>query len=173
MVLVSWRPATAIVAPATPTPRCNTQPRSALLNGAAVCPFDVGSQGPARLEEWLGEAGATIYHSVPAVFRPLAARRPGLPELRAIRLEGDRATVRDVELFRDAFHDGCALINGLGLTECGLVSRFVVDRTTELPGATVPVGYEVEDMQVLVFGDDGRPVAEGEPAESAVHRRSL
>jgi len=145
----------------------------ALLNGAAVCPFDVGSQGPARLEEWLDEAGATIYHSVPAVFRPLAARHPELPELRAIRLEGDRATVRDVELFRDAFHDGCVLVNGLGLTECGLVSRFVVDRTTELPGPTVPVGYEVEGIEVLVLGDDGRPVAEGDPGEIAVRSRYL
>ena len=133
----------------------------ALLNGAAVCPFDVGSEGPARLAEWLDEAGVTIYHSVPAVFRRLAERRPELRRLRVIRLEGDRATPRDVELFRDAFHDGCVVVNGLGLTECGLVRRFVVDRTSELPGSAVPVGYEVDDMEVLLLGENGRPVPDG------------
>ena len=145
----------------------------ALLNGAAVCPFDVGSEGPARLAEWLDEAGVTIYHSVPAVFRRLAERRPELRRLRVIRLEGDRATPRDVELFRDAFHDGCVVVNGLGLTECGLVRRFVVDRTSELPGSAVPVGYEVDDMEVLLLGENGRPVPDGEVGEIAVRSRYL
>jgi amino acid adenylation domain-containing protein len=145
----------------------------ALLNGAAVCPFDVGSEGPARLAEWLDEAGVTIYHSVPAVFRRLAERKPELRGLRVIRLEGDRAGPRDVELFRDAFHDGCVVVNGLGLTECGLVRRFVVDRTSELPGSAVPVGYEVDDMEVLLLGENGRPVPEGEVGEIAVRSRYL
>jgi amino acid adenylation domain-containing protein len=145
----------------------------ALLNGAAVCPFDVAAEGPARLAEWLAEGAITIYHSVPAVFRQVAAAGPELPSLRVIRLEGDRATFRDVELFRARFHDGCVLVNGLGATECGIVRRFFMDRATELPGLTVPVGYAVEDMEILLLDEGGREVAEGEVGEIAVRSRYL
>jgi amino acid adenylation domain-containing protein len=145
----------------------------ALLNGAAVCPFDPGTEGPARLAEWLEEAGVTIYHSVPSVFRQLAARRPELPRLRAVRLEGDRAALQDVELFRDGFRGRCVLVNGLGLTETGLVRRFVVDRTTELRGPAVPVGYAVDDMEIVLLDEGGRPVSEGDVGEIAVRSRYL
>jgi hypothetical protein len=55
------------------------------------------------------------------------------PSVRVFRLEGDRATHRDVELFRSHFSEQCVLVNGLGATETGLVRRFVIGRDTPVP----------------------------------------
>jgi non-ribosomal peptide synthetase component F len=44
---------------------------SALLSGAAACPFRVGEHGPGPLASWLTDEEITIYHSSPSVFRSL------------------------------------------------------------------------------------------------------
>ena len=41
----------------------------ALLNGAAVVPYDLRERGTARLEEWLRQREVTVLHTVPTVFR--------------------------------------------------------------------------------------------------------
>jgi non-ribosomal peptide synthetase component F len=72
---------------------------SALLNGATLCPFDLVDDGGDRLADWLVECGATVYHSVPSIFRALVAGRCDYPALRIVRLEGDRAIAEDARLF--------------------------------------------------------------------------
>ena len=104
----------------------------ALANGAALVPFDLRREGTARLADWVARERITIFHSVPAIFRAFVDGGRRYPDLRLVRLEGDRALRLDVELFRKHFADGCLLVNGLGATETGLVRQFFVDRDTEL-----------------------------------------
>jgi amino acid adenylation domain-containing protein len=145
----------------------------ALLNGAAVFPFDVPREGADRIRPWLAAEAITIYHSVPALFRRVAEGDAALPALRLVRLEGDRAVPRDVELFRTRFAPGARLVNGLGATECGIVRQFFVDHDTDIRGLVVPIGYPVEDMDVVLLGESGGPVATGEIGEIAVMSRYL
>lgn len=145
----------------------------ALLNGAASFPFDVAREGADRIVGWLAAEAITIYHSVPALFRLVAPHGASLPALRVIRLEGDRATMRDLELFRRHFPADCVLVNGLGATECGLVRQYFLTPDRPLPEAVVPIGEPVEDMEVLVRGEDGGPVPEGEVGEIAIRSRYL
>lgn len=101
----------------------------ALLNGAAVFPFDPRRDGFARLAAWIREERLTIYHSVPMIFRNVVAVGGMFPSVRVIRLEGDAAAPADVELFCQHFGDHCRLVNGLGTTEtasCG--SSFCASR---------------------------------------------
>ncbi|HKZ07858.1 MAG TPA: non-ribosomal peptide synthetase, partial [Methylomirabilota bacterium] len=145
----------------------------ALLNGAASFPFDVPREGPEAIAPWLAAEAITIYHSVPALFRHVARHGTSLPALRVIRLEGDRATVRDLELFAAHFAEPCVLVNGLGATECGLVRQFFFRPGQPLPGAVAPIGGPVEDMDVVVLGEDGRPAPPGEVGEIAVRSAYL
>ncbi len=145
----------------------------ALLNGAASFPYDVQRNGAAGLGEWLMRERISIYHSVPALFRLAVAGETGFPDLRLIRLEGDRMSHRDWALFRERFPAGCTLVNGLGLTECGLIRQFFIDHATPVTDGVVPVGYPVEDMDVEVVDEAGRPVAVGEVGEIAVRSRYL
>jgi len=145
----------------------------ALANGAASLPFDVEQDDITSLASWLRDESATIYHSVPALFRQVASSGIDLPALRIIRLEGDQASLRDVESYRERFSAGCLLVNGLGATECGIVRQFFIDKETAIPGSSVPVGYETQDMAVALVDEAGNAVAPGEVGEIAVKSRYL
>ena len=147
---------------------------SALLNGASVFPFCLKERGIRALGRWLLDQHVTTYHSVPSIFRSLVDVEPGpYPDVRTIRLEGDRATWHDVSLSRRHFADECVLVNGLGLTEAGLVRQFFVDRDTTIEEGVLPVGYPVRDVDVTVLDDNGRAVARGRSGELAVSSRYL
>jgi amino acid adenylation domain-containing protein len=145
----------------------------ALLNGAASFPFDVAREGADGITAWLAAEAITVYHSVPALFRLVAPHGASLPALRVIRLEGDRATMRDLEQFRRHFAVDCVLVNGLGATECGLVRQFFFTPDRPLPETVVPIGAPVEDMEVVLRGEDGGPVRDGDVGEIAVRSRYL
>jgi amino acid adenylation domain-containing protein len=145
----------------------------ALLNGATSLPFDVREASSAELAEYVDREAVTIYHSVPTIFRSFLRGDRVFPGVRVVRLEGDRAARLDVELFRRHFAAGCVLANGLGATETGLVRRFLLGRETPLDGDLVPIGYPVEDMEVAVLGDDGKPAAPGEVGEISVRSEFL
>ena len=145
----------------------------ALLNGAASFPFDLSREGPGRLAELIIRQRLTMYHSVPSVFRSFLVGSSRFPDLRVIRLEGDRASSRDVALYRRHFDPACVLANGLGTTETGLCRQYVIDHDVEVPDGILPVGYPVEGMEVEILAEDGRPVAAGASGEIAVRSRYL
>ncbi|MHA1566761.1 MAG: amino acid adenylation domain-containing protein, partial [Alphaproteobacteria bacterium] len=146
---------------------------ASLLNGACVYPFDLQSQGIARLADWVADQRLTIFHSVPMIFQQIMATPRQFPDLRLIRLEGDQTHHRHIVAFRDRFGPDCVLVNGLGATETGIVRQYFVTPQTKLPGNAVPIGHPVEDMEVLLLDDNGQPVADGVEGEIAIRSRYL
>lgn len=146
---------------------------SAVLNGAAICPFDLHTQGVGRLADWVGREQITIFHSVPMIFEQLMARRGNFGRLRLIRLEGDQAHRRHIEMFQQRFKNACLLVNGLGTTETGILRQYCIDGESPFSGDTVPVGYAVEDMHIQLLDDTRKPVATGKIGEITVRSRYL
>lgn len=144
----------------------------ALLNGAALYPYDFRVFGVDSLGQWLEENRITIYHSVASVFRQFAAIYPRGSASFAVRLVtfgGERVLTSDVELARDVFGRRVEFYTGLGSTEAGTIRYFHIGPDTRLKGATVPIGYPVEGMEVVLQGDDGKPVGIGEIGEITVY----
>ena len=149
---------------------------SALLNGAALFPYDIAADGIAGIGPWLLRERITIYHSVPAIFRQFvgaAAEAQRFPDIRVVRLEGDGAAPRDLDAFRDHFMPEAVLSHGLGATECGLVRRYTITHGTRFSGGIVPLGYAVEDTIVRLLDDSGSEVAEGDIGEIVVESAYL
>ena len=144
----------------------------ALLNGAACFPYDVRREGLEPMGDWLRSSRITMFHSVPAIFRQVIAGGD-FPDLRCVRLEGDRTSRRDIELFRRHCAPGSMLANGLGATECGLVTQWRIDAATSVPDGPVPIGDAIADMEVRLLDDKGQDVREGETGEIAVRSRYL
>ncbi len=146
----------------------------ALMNGAALFPFHFSG---VRLEELAAMVRAerlTVYHSVPSIFRSLVAVSGApYPDVRAVRLEGDRASSLDVELHRRHFGAGSILANGLGTTETGLCRQLRLTTTGPVPEGVLPVGYAVPDVEVAIVDEDGRPLPDGRAGEIAVRSRHL
>jgi amino acid adenylation domain-containing protein len=145
----------------------------AILNGACSCPLDLRANSPAQLARWLKNEQITIYHSVPVIFRQLLAPGAAFPHVRVVRLEGDQAARVDLQLFAKHFSGDARLVNGLGTTETGLVRQLFLLATSEMPGALLPVGYPVQDMEVLIVDDARKPIPRGEIGEIAVRSRYL
>jgi len=147
----------------------------ALLNGAAVLPFDVRARSSRQLASWLVDEELTLFHSVPGVFRQLAAALDGserFPALRAVKLGGEPVLASDFELYRKHFPRTCLFHVGLGATEMSVIRQWFADHDTVFPGSVAPLGYEVDGTEVVLLDDDGRP-AGGDTGEIAIVARTL
>jgi non-ribosomal peptide synthetase component F len=152
---------------------CVSTQFTALLNGASLYPFDLQALGPCELGQWMRQERLTMFHAVPALFRALADAVGSLPDVRTVRLEGDKAAWSDVAIFRRTCPAGSVLINGLGTTETGLVRRFVVDHSLRLGTGPLPLGDAVDGVEIRLLDSDGQPVAAGEVGEIAVQSAYL
>jgi amino acid adenylation domain-containing protein len=131
----------------------------ALLNGAALLPADIKEETRERLLARMIEAGATIFHSTPTVYRYLFGSLTGKEDLSALRLVvlgGEEVHKEDVDLFQRRFSSKAIFVNGLGPTESTLALQYFIDCKTELAGSAVPVGYPVEETEILLLDDAGR-----------------
>jgi|GEM_PF-525178 len=143
----------------------------ALLNGAALFPYDFHRDGVDKLGEWLISRRISIYHSVASLFREFATQYRGATDEFSIRLVtfgGERVLTSDVELARKVFGQDIEFYTGLGSTETGTIRYFHIGRDTVLDGDVVPIGYPVEGVEVVLLGEDGREVANGEIGEITV-----
>ena len=133
----------------------------ALLNGASLFPLNLKDEGLVKLAKWLIMEEITIYHSVPTVFRHFAKTLTGegnFPKLRLVKLCGEAVYKNDVNLFMRYFSKKCRLLIGYGATEMNIIREYYFDEQAKLDENIVPVGYGVEDTDVLLIDDDGREV---------------
>lgn len=148
----------------------------ALLNGATLYPIDLKEAGFNGLGEAISAQGITIYHSTPTVYRyfvnECSVGNPTVREgarssdctlpngrvsaLRLVVLGGEEVTRDDVELFKQNFPDDCLFINGLGPTESTVSLQYFISKQTTISGQRVPVGYPVDDTEVLLLNRAGK-----------------
>ena len=148
----------------------------ALLNGAALFPYDFREDGLLDLASWLVRREITIYHSVASVFRQFANGFDGQLEGANVRLVifgGERVFASDVAAARRVFSPRVTFFTGLGSTETGTIRHFLIGPETELTSRVVPIGYGVEGVDIVLTGADGEPVAEGTVGEINVRSRYL
>jgi amino acid adenylation domain-containing protein len=126
--------------------------------GGRVCipPRDVRGDA-ARLVDWLEQAGVTLVHCVPSVFRLLTgeveARGGGdsvLPRLRNVLMAGEALYGSDVMRWMDLVGARCELTNMYGPSETTLIKTF--HRVQERPAGKgiISIGKPLPNTAVLV-----------------------
>lgn len=146
-----------------------------LLNGASLFPLDPRLSGGEQLAGWLMQEQITVYHSVPMVFRRIAAALTGkdtFPSLRLINLSGAPISVNDVALYKK-FPSAAVLLHSIGTTETGWIRRYFIDKTTPMTGDTVPIGYAVRDVEVSLLDSSDHEVDFEQVGHIAVKGRHL
>jgi amino acid adenylation domain-containing protein len=148
-----------------------------LLGGGAVFPFAVKSGGVnnvAGLARWLRDKKITLYVSVPVLFR-LVTKALGqgmsLPDVRVIRLSGDRILPSDIELFKKHFAPGCLLRAAYGSSECNLATHYFIDHAYDGTRSAVPAGYALPEAEVFIVDDQLGRLGPGEQGEIVVRSR--
>jgi acyl-coenzyme A synthetase/AMP-(fatty) acid ligase len=139
-----------------------------LLNGASLYSFNVKEQGLTNLVNWLITSEITIYHSFTTLFRHFVDTLTGteqFPKIRLVKLGGEATLIRDVENYKKYFSSDCLLYASLGATEAGTFRNFIVDKDTKIENSIVPIGYAVEDMEVVLLDEAGVEVKNGNIGE--------
>jgi len=147
-----------------------------LLNGAMLLPFDVRREGVNRLASWLLRERISICVISSPLFRSFCETLPGnegFPDLRLIRLSSETAFKTDFDLYKKHFSPNCILANGLSATETGALADYFMDQDTEIPGNEIPVGYPLEDVEILVLDDQNNRLGPNRVGEIAVKSRYL
>lgn len=139
-----------------------------LLNGGTLATLDVRSVGLNPIADFLADERITLAYMAPTVVRFLVDALAGrtFPDLRMIALGGELVDAEVVALTAELLgprHVGV----GFGTTETGVISLYVVDADAELEG-TVPTGYAVPDVELLVIDGEGNEAPVGESGEVAV-----
>lgn len=135
-----------------------------LLNGASLYSFNVKEEGLSNLLDLLIQEEITIYHSFATLFRHFVDTLTGIeqfPKIRLVKLGGEATLQRDVELYKKHFSTNCILYASLGATETGTFRNFIVDQDTQIKNSTVPIGYAVQDMDIVLLDEAGVEVENG------------
>jgi amino acid adenylation domain-containing protein len=148
----------------------------ALLNGGTLCVFNLRGEGWGELPRWLSAEGITIYQSVPTLFRQWAQALTGsirFPKLRVIHLGGEPVTIHDVELYKKYMSEDCVLVHNLGSTEVPTFRQYFINKETPIMGNVVPVGYPVEEKEVILLDESDCELGFDEVGEIVVKSRYI
>lgn len=146
-------------------------PLGALLNGAAIFPFDLKKEGLTKLADWLRDEEITLCTMNPSAFRHFVAildRGDSFPAVRVLSFSGEPVYRSDIELCRDHFSPACVFVNTLGATEASWTRQFVMDRETEITGNSVPVGYALPEVEARLWDENGVEVGVNQVGEIIV-----
>jgi len=136
----------------------------ALLNGATLCLFDIRNEGLATVPDWLSDERISIYHSTPTVYRQVMRSMEGnarLSGLRLVVLGGEAVHPADPDSYRQHCPSECLFVNGLGPTESTVTLQYFWDHRpspVSVARYSVPVGYPVENTDVLLLNESDEPV---------------
>ena len=148
----------------------------ALLNGAAVCPYNMKSGGLHRMAKWLDQLQISVFHTVPTVFRRFletVEAEAVFSSVRSIILAGEPVYRRDVKLYRSHFSDDCLLVHRLSANEAHVITTYVVDQQSQVDDEILPVGYPVGDKKIRLLDDHGNEVTDHEVGEITVESHYL
>lgn len=116
-----------------------------------------------RLAEWMSLWSPTTTHLTPAMGQILVGGATAkFPALRHVFFVGDVLTARDCKALRQ-LGPSCSIVNMYGTTETSrAVSYFEISSAAEDPtaldslGDTIPAGWGMQDVQVLVISQSDR-----------------
>ena len=148
----------------------------ALLSGSTLCPWYLGTRGAGGLAHGIDTQMVSICYIPSNIFRRLVASvsgSSGLPSVRIVILTSDGASHSDVDLWKRHFPNSSSLVHQIACNEVGVYRRYVIDRSTKLPGGAIPVGFPVDGKDVVLWDERGNQVACGEVGEIVVKSRYL
>ncbi len=155
----------------------------ALSHGARVVmvPHDV-SRSPDRFWRLVLDERVTMLSQTPSAFRQLiqavediGPSSPTPPHLRYVVLGGEALEPRSLAPWFSRFGDETPeIINGYGPTETTVFATFHQVRQSEMRrGKASNIGAPLRDLEILILGQDGAPVAAGEVGEIVIGGRGV
>ena len=147
----------------------------ALLNGAALCLYDIAGLGLAPFSSWLSSNQATCLQIPIEQYRQwldTLAPQAFFSSLRQIAPAG-RLLRQDFERARPHLQPECVLIGRLGSSETGIIACTTFPVQWSPVEEVLPVGFPVPEMELRIIDETGQMVATDEIGELLVRSRYL
>lgn len=148
----------------------------ALLQGAAVCTFDLASRGFAEFRQWLESEAITLLHPPVLFFRRfLSTLEPHqrFPFVRLVALAGDVVLPEDVRRWRQHASPECVVLHRFSITETAMLTVARFDSEVDLSPEVLEAGSPVEGKTLRLIDREGAPVRHGETGELLVESEYL
>jgi amino acid adenylation domain-containing protein len=147
-----------------------------VLNGATLLHFDVKREGLTGLAEWLRREQITVFFAVATMFRHfcrMLTTEDSFPLVRLVFLGSETVYTGEIRLFQRHFFADTRMIVSFGASELSPICQFPICADTRIEGSTVPAGYAVDDVELLLWDTEGKPVTAGATGEIVVRSRYL
>jgi len=145
-----------------------------LLNGATLCLYDVKAEGLDPLADWLTQEAITLFHIPVAAARQFLDSLPQAARFPSVRHLVPSGPIYRTDLDRFWLHfPNCKLLSHMGSSETGVIAQMVVTPATQFAGNVVPLGFPVEDKEVLILDETGATLPAGHIGEIAIRSRFL
>ena len=147
----------------------------ALLQGAALCVFDVVPKGLTAFSDWLEQEQITLVRTPATLLRRfLTTMDPDqrFSRIRAVSVGGE-FSVTDIERWRHHFLPPCKLFLRFSSTETAVIAVASFDHDTALGSNAATAGSPVVDRELTIVDDQGQPVPTGDEGELVVHSAFL
>lgn len=147
-----------------------------LIAGATLYYFNVQEEGFSGLSDWINNEQITYFNSTCTVFRNFVKTlKPDekFPKVRIVRIGGEKRLEQDVAAFKRHFSPGCEFGVGFASTETQVVSYRVYKNDFEFIDGILPVGYPLDDVDILICDEEGVEQAVGELGEIVIRGDAL
>ena len=148
---------------------------TALLNGAAISPYDMRTQGLGQLAAWIRSEAITVMSMAVTGLRHFAAALDAadqFPSVHMLKFSSEASARSDFDGLRRHFPAATFWV-GLGTTETGYVTKLLLAPGAPLPDRAGVLGFPVHGMEVLVVDDSGVPLPAGEVGEIVIRSSYL
>jgi len=147
----------------------------AILNGATLYPFNFRKEGAARLADWFEQEGISVCTLSVPLFRSLTdvVQQPSFPQLRLLWVNSQAVHDSDFEQYKRCFSTNCFLVNRLSSSETGPLTEYWMSYETRIDGDAIPVGYALEDKELLLLDGQGKQVKFNQIGEIVVRSAYL
>ncbi len=145
---------------------------SALLNGASLHIFNLKKETLKEVSARLKDEQVSIYHSTPTVYRyfihslstfdsseETSSPSIGYPKIRLVVLGGEQVYKQDIDAYKTQFDADCRLVNLFGSTESSISMMNIVNKETDLPGISIPMGSPIKDTEIILLNKEGKETA--------------
>jgi long-chain acyl-CoA synthetase len=139
---------------------------------AGACVTMLPRFDPEKALEIIARDSVTVFQGVPTMYNAMlhadGADSADTSTLRLCMSGGAAIPVELIRAFEDKF--GCAIIEGYGLSETSPVASFNHPNKERKPGS---IGTPIEGVEMQVWDDDGKEVAQGEVGEIVIRGHNV
>ncbi len=139
-----------------------------ILNGGTLCVYDLKKNGFQGLASFFMEQKISLALMIPSVlrhFRVTLQKDFRFPKLRVLLLGGETLYFNDIRLIQPHLSAKAQIINIYASTEAYLSRAFRITRETVLKQNIVPIGYEIEGMNIGIVNEDGEKCSASQVGE--------